>query len=94
MGLHSQYTKLNDILYVHMHSKSSMLTSSNKIQSPFLSAFRNGPSLHLNVIFFLPSTGRSDPNRSQISYVCIKQLHIATGLINHLNELELFNKTI
>ena len=71
MQIHAiTYTNHSTIYIIHLNTymNTITLTSSSKIQSPFLSAFRNGPSLHLNAIFFLLSTGRSDPNRSLISY--------------------------
>lgn len=43
------------------------LTSSSRIQCPSFSALKKGPSLHENLIPLVPSTGRSEPNKSLIS---------------------------
>jgi hypothetical protein len=48
-------------------------SSSNRIQSPRLRACRNGPSRQANSPVWPPSTGRSDPNRSEMS-VCSDRL--------------------
>ena len=47
--------------------KFSTLASSSTIQCPALSAARNGPSRHANSPLLPPSTGKSAPNRSEIS---------------------------
>jgi len=46
----------------------SKRASSNTIQCPALSAARNGPSRQANSPLFPPSTGRSAPNRSEMSF--------------------------
>jgi len=44
-----------------------LFTSSNTTQWPFFKAFNNGPSFQENVPASPPSTGRSAPNKSEIS---------------------------